>query len=136
MSSGVADSPSGHKEIGVAIYLPSGTSKKELTVHVGSTQTTLDIYLTLPRVLTDVTVLHKYWIEAEGGMNIESYHPRVVRFRKFFRSYRVRVSDNIVTTSRIRLGANVETNLVKQTLKWKREGLSLYRVLYVTLKCA
>lgn len=69
---------------------PSGTSKKGLTVQVGTTQTTLDIYCTCPSVLTDVTLLHKYWLYSEGGNKIEWYNPRVVGFGNSFWSFHIK----------------------------------------------
>lgn len=138
VSSGVIDSPDGHKEIRVAIHLPSGCDKKELSVHVGSSQKTLDIYFSWPKVMTDVKVLHKYWLDIGVGKDghIEAYHPGVVGFRNFFRSYRVLEADSIETTSRLQLPAKVETQIVKRRLRWKADNFTLYRVLYVTMRCA
>lgn len=59
----VVDSSHGYHKIDLAIHITPGTSKKEISVQVGPTQTTLDIYFTWPRVMTDVNVLHKYWME-------------------------------------------------------------------------
>lgn len=59
--SGVCDCSYGKKQIGVAIPIHSGTTEKELSLQVGPTQTTLEIYFTWPSVLTDVNVQHKVW---------------------------------------------------------------------------
>lgn len=84
-----------------------------MLVQVGPTQIALDIYFTWPKAIPDVNLLHKFWLEKNEKERIEPYHPRVVGFRNFFRSYRVREFESIVTTSRLRLQTKVETEVVK-----------------------
>lgn len=60
VSSWVVDSADRQKEIRVAFHLPSGTTKKDLSIHVGPLQQTLNIYFSWPKLLTDFNVLHKY----------------------------------------------------------------------------
>lgn len=119
--SGAVDSSRGRNEISVAIHIPSCTTKKELSVPVGPSHNTLDIYFTWPQVVTDVNVLHKYWLKSSGQNKIEPYPSRVVGFRNLLRSYCARESDSIVTTSRLRLTCKVETKVVKKRLKWTNE---------------
>lgn len=88
-------------------------------------------------VLTDVNILHFVRLNAvDGQTKIETYHPTIVWFRNFFRSFCTRETDYIVTTSNLHLWATVETACQKSRLKWKTDGLKFYRVLYVTIGCS
>lgn len=112
-------------------------SKDELSVRVGQSGRILEINYTWPDVLTDVTTLHKFRLEAAKAEDtIQSYHPVIVGFRNFFRAFRSKETEKIVSTSKLRLAAEVETSITKTRLKWKMQKISLYRVLYVYLKCA
>lgn len=108
-----------------------------MSVQVGPNQFTSDIYSTWPKAVTDVSLPHKFQFETDKmDERIEPCHHRVVVFRNFFRSFRVRESDSIVPTSRLRLQTKVETEVLKRRFKWNKEGIYLYHDLYVTLKCA
>lgn len=117
--------------------MPSGSSKDDISIRIGPNGRILEIDYVWPDVLTDVTLLHKFRLESKNADDkIENYHPIIIGFRNFFRTFRSKESEKISSTSKLRLPAEVETFITKVWLRWKIEKLALYRVLYVYLKCA
>lgn len=95
----------------------------------------LHLYVPLPDVMTDTTLLHKYCVskpEARGG--IKGYHPKISGLEKFLKKRRARKSATIVALANIALPARVETHLDEKILcTWVDHS---HNVLYLTLKCA
>lgn len=57
-------------------------------------------------------------------------------FCKLFTAYRLCESDNMEITLRLRPQAEVERQILKRRLRWKREMLAFYHVMFVLLLCA
>lgn len=64
VTSGIIDTANGKQAIAVAIHVPSGSSKDDMTVRVGPCGRVLEIDYVWPEVLTDVSTLHKFRLES------------------------------------------------------------------------
>lgn len=77
-------------------------------------------------------VLHRKWLFSFGSDKIEKYHPKLIGFESFLKSYRFRSSDSIKLFYRISLPFKDQTQIsFKFNLAWSD---SFARVVYVELR--
>lgn len=75
----------------VAIHVPFGSSRDELKVRITPDRSQLGVEYQWPNVLTDVSLLHKSWLEAnDQAEKIKIYHPVLSGSKNFFRQFRQR----------------------------------------------
>lgn len=121
----------------LAIHVPSGSSGDEFKFRVTPDGSQLEVKYQWPKVLIDVSLLHKRWWEADDkAEKIKTYHTVLSSFKIFFRKFRKRESDTITSFAHINLNCIVETNLHNKQLRLKWKDHAVYRMLYVTMLCA
>ena len=123
--------------VSVAILMPSGTMEKagDHDLKVIDNGFSLEVSVAWPRAMTDISYLHKTWIDSDGSGSLKT-HPRVLSFRPFLRRLRRNGSEKIMSSYKTSLPCQVKTDLsmtrkYRSYLKW---DLTTERVLYVTME--
>lgn len=99
------------KRLTVAILLPSGVLSGQFAVRVADDGCALEISITWPNPMVELKMLHRKWLQADGSDRIEVYHPKLIGFERFLKSYRTRSTDKIESTARINLPYQVQTHI-------------------------
>lgn len=118
------------ERVSVAILLPSGVTKDDVTLNVVDNGHYLEIGVIWPSFLSDHRALHKKWLVGHKVRTLASYHPMLTCFTDFLAAHR-RPDGSLSSTASIRLPFQCESRPERESCAW--EGTSAC-VLYVILK--
>lgn len=120
------------RRLTVAILLPSGVYPGHFSVRVADGGCILNVTVTWPSPLVDLTHLHRKWLQSKGPERMEMYHPKMIGFEKFLKSCRSRNVDSVESMAKITLPFKVQTHISeKYHLGWNDNTA---RIVYVELR--
>lgn len=118
--------------VSVAILLPSGIDAGHFAVRVAEGGRQLEVTVEWPNALSNLELLHRKWLTAEGGDKMETYHPKYLGFENALKAHRERCVDTVESTARVTLPFAVQTHIYgKSNLGWRD---NMARMVYVDLK--
>lgn len=84
-------------------------------------------------LLVDLKFLRRKWLTIERSDNIETFHPKLIGFEHFLKSYRSRSIDSVESIATIHLPVQVQTHISeKYNSGWSN---STARIVYIELSC-
>lgn len=88
--------------------------------------------MTWPSHMINLQVLQRKWLQSKDLDYIESYHPKLIGFERFLKSYRTRGTYKMEFKARIDLTCQVQTHIFENVnLGWSE---SIAKVVYVELR--
>lgn len=124
------------QRVTVAILMPSGSfeNHRDHDLKVSDDGMSLELCVTWPRSMTDLSFLHKSEIDLDP--KTFEYHPRVLSYRPYLRKLRSKADHKVTSTCAIPLPIQVKRDIAlvrkcSRLFGWHGAG---QKVLYVTLE--
>lgn len=76
----------------------------------------LQLTVTCTKAMTDITMLHHYWLELPNSNTISEQHPKIDGFQVCFRKRRPTMGHGAVSVAIITLTCAVETKIEEEPL--------------------
>lgn len=120
------------KMVTVSIVLPSGVGPRQCSTRIVEGGRELELTVKWPVPLTDLSVMHKKWLNSRAADIIGVYHPKYIGFETALNALRNNECDNLHSATRISLPFPVQTNFGERfNLGWIDDST---RIVYVDLK--
>lgn len=117
--------------LSAAILLPSGIDTYKIRVVDDGMM--LQLTVTWPKAMTDIRMLHHYWLVLQNSNTISEQHPKIGGFEECLRKRRPTMDDDVLSVANIPLPCAVETTIEEEPLWWEDSGV---RIVYVDMKSA